>query len=86
MVAQVALHVDDFLHAGEELFKSTVSKKLSEVFKMGKTEEKKFKYVGFNIEQKKNGIIIDMKDYADEKIELFNVFPDRSKDQDADLS
>ena len=49
---------------------------------MGKTEEKKFKYVDFNIEQKPEGIYIDQNDFAEEKIEVFDVNPDRSKNQD----
>ena len=82
----IVLHVDDFLHAGENSFENTVSEKLTKVYKMGKVEEKKFRYVGFDIEQKSEGIYIDQSHYAEEKIEVFDVSPDRSKDQEAELT
>ena len=40
---------------------------------MGKTEQKVFKYVGFDLEQKEDGIRVSMKSYAEEKIDIFDV-------------
>ena len=34
--------MDDFLHAGNEMFEKDVTEKLSEIFEMEKIEEKKF--------------------------------------------
>ena len=45
---------------------------------MGKTEQKSFKYVGFTIEQTNEGIFVSQKDFADEKIEIFDVQPERA--------
>ena len=53
---------------------------------MGKVEEKKFTYVGFDIEQKEAGITIDQSEYAKEKIENIIIDPERAKNQDDDLS
>ena len=69
LIGIIATHVDDFIHAGNEVFRSTVTKKLAEIFKMGKTEARKFKYVGYELEQLREGIIISQKEYA-EKMEI----------------
>ena len=86
MIGIIVLHVDDFLHAGNKLFEKTVSEKLADVYTMGKVEEKKFTYVGFDIEQKEEGITIDQSHYAREKIEIITIDPDRAKNQDEALS
>ena len=86
LVGMIVLHVDDFLHAGNDYFRSKVSKKLEDIFTMGKTEQKVFKYVGFNICQGEEGIQVSMKDYAEEKVEIFDVDPDRALHQEDDLT
>ena len=53
---------------------------------MGKTEQKVFKYVGFDIEQKEDGIRVSMKSYAEEKIDIFDVNPGRAMRQEDDLT
>ena len=53
---------------------------------MGKVEEKKFTYVGFDIEQKEAGITIDKSQYAKEKIENIVTDPERAKIQKSALS
>ena len=85
LIGIIATHVDDFIHAGNEVFRSTVTTKLAEIFKMGKTEAKKFKYVGYELEQLEQGIIISQREYA-EKIEILDINPSRLKAQDVELS
>lgn len=57
-------HIDDFLHAGDDSFEKEVMVPLKERFEMGKMEEKSFVYVGFQISQEKNGIMLDQSDYV----------------------
>ena len=45
---------------------------------MGKTEKGKFKYVGMEIEQTKEGIILSQQEYVD-SLERINLKPERSK-------
>ena len=85
LIGLVGLHVDDFIHAGSREFKETVSNKLELNFKMGKTEQKKFKYVGYEIEQDQRGVKISQQEYAD-NLEIFDVNPKTAKDQDRDLT
>ena len=59
-------HIDDFLHAGSDVFEQKVMVPLRERFEVGKLEEKSFSYVGFQIYQDENGIILDQNDYVQE--------------------
>ena len=85
LIGIIATHVDDFIHAGNEVFRITVTKKLAEIFKMGKTEAKRFKYVGYDLEQLKEGIKISQREYA-EKLEIPEIDPSRLKAQDDELT
>ena len=85
LIGIIATHVDDFIHAGNEKFRATVTKKLAEVFKMGKTEKQKFKYVGYELEQISDGVKVSQKEYAD-KVKLLEVNPARLKAHDEDLT
>ena len=58
----ICCHVDDFLHAGDLSFEKLV-KRLRARFSAGRVEEKAFKYVGFQIEQLPNSIVLDHSDY-----------------------
>ena len=62
----MACHIDDFLHAGDEDFESTCMKPLRHRFLAGKLEEGKFKYVGFQKQQNRDGIIIDQSEYVED--------------------
>ena len=55
-------HVDDFLHAGDLRFEKLMER-LRARFSAGKVEEKAFKYIGFQIEQLPNSIVLDHSDY-----------------------
>ena len=86
LIGIIVLHVDDFLHAGSDDFRSKVSRKLEEIFTMGKTEQKVFKYVGFDIEQEEDGVRVSMKNYTEEKIEIFDIDPGRALQQEENLT
>ena len=54
----ICCHVDDFLHSGDMYFETFIQK-LRQRFYAGKVEEKVFRYIGFKVEQRENGIILD---------------------------
>ena len=86
LLGLIALHVDDFLHAGTETFKLKVVKKLHETFKMGSITEKKFTYTGFDLEQETGHVRVSQDKYTTEKIEVFDVKPDRARNPTAELT
>ena len=51
LTGMVAVHVDDFLWAGNDEFKSTIISSLRNTFTVGKEETNCFKYLGLNITQ-----------------------------------
>ena len=53
----ICFHVDDFLHAGDELLDSVMSK-LRKRFSTRKVEEKCFDYIGFKVIQDSDSILI----------------------------
>ena len=57
LVGIVCVHVDDLLMAGNEIFKNSVSSKLFKLFKFSKIENRKFKYLGCEIEKGSEGDI-----------------------------
>ena len=61
----VCVFVDDVIGAGNASFKSKVMDGLKEKFSIGKIEEGLFRYVGTNIEQKSNEVLIDQEHYID---------------------
>ena len=67
------VHVDDLLHAGTKRFGKEVVEPLKKKFKMGKTEEKEFTYVGLEIKQDKGGIEVAQRKYVQEKIKTIDV-------------
>ena len=59
----ICCHVDDFLHAGDLRF-DQLMEKLRARFSAGEVEEKKFRYIGFQIEQLPDSIVLDHSDYV----------------------
>ena len=59
----ICCHVDDFLHAGDLRF-DQLMEKLRARFSAGKVVEKKFRYIGFQIEQLPDSIVLDHSDYV----------------------
>lgn len=57
--------MDDFLHAGDDIFEETIMNMLRQRFLAGKVEEGNFKYIGFQIKQSENGILLDHSAYMD---------------------
>lgn len=78
-------HVDDFLYAGNEFFKSTVIAVLPEKFEVGKQETTVFTYTGFKISQGKGSIVLDQRDYV-AKLQVEPISADRMKQKDCSLS
>ena len=64
LIGIVALHVDDFLHAGSTYFNTVILPQLMACFKVGKSESKEFMYTGFYLKQDSTGIVIDQHKYV----------------------
>ena len=56
--------VDDILHLGLYSFDEGVMKPLKEAFYFGSEEEEKFRYMGLNMEQTADGIIVNQDHYV----------------------
>ena len=85
LIGLICVHVDDFIHCGTSEFKESVIEELIKIFKMGKTESGSFKYVGFEIKQKDEGIEIDQSEYA-ANLEIFDIEPGRAKNSNEPLT
>ena len=55
----VFLHVDDFLHMGNNYFESSIIQGRRSKYNIGKYEERSFVYTGLNIQELREGITID---------------------------
>ena len=67
-------HIDDFLHAGNNTFEEDIMQKLRCRFVAGKLMEKDFSYVGFQVKQTDDGVIIDQSQYInDMKVPVVSV-------------
>lgn len=63
IIGILMLHVDDFIFIGTQEFHNTLISPICETFKVGKEEEKSFKYVGLNILHSNAGLKISQNDY-----------------------
>ena len=63
LIGIVALHVDDFLHCGNEYFNKVIMTKVLSIFKVGKSETRDFMYTGFRIRQDNKSIKVDQEKY-----------------------
>lgn len=61
----IAVHVDDFLWAGNDDFYELTIQKLNDTFTIGKEESKSFKYLGINVTHNSTGIEFTQTDYID---------------------
>ena len=77
LVGIVASHVDDFLHSGTDMFEKVVLDRLRERFLAGKVEGTAFRYVGFDVSQDEEGIIMDHSNYM-AKLESGAIDPNRA--------
>ncbi len=64
LIGFVALHVDDFLHGGNEYFNKKIMPQLMEDFKVGKSEAREFLYTGIRIRQYDDHIKADQDKYT----------------------
>ena len=60
----ICVYVDDFLWAGTKAFEDNVISKVRDMFLIGGSECKSFKYIGLNIQTFENGIHVDQCHYA----------------------
>ena len=59
----LACHVDDFIFGGSDLFEEKVINKLKEKFQISQKENQAFKYIGLEVKQTDQEIIIQQKKY-----------------------
>ena len=81
----IGLHVDDFLHAGNESFNRKIIKNVMCEFMVGKNEKQNFAYTGFLFSQKQSGIHIDQNHYT-ENLEVTPIDAQRALNKNAELS
>ena len=61
----IGLHVDDFIHCGNDFFNKKVLPSVMKEFTVGKSESHAFMYTGFMINQDEEGITLDQTAYVD---------------------
>ena len=83
----VACHVDDFSHAGTELFnRMIIEGAICRRFIIASKERRVFKYIGFNIHQNNDGsMTLDQSDYVND-LEVVSVSSERKQHSEVDLS
>ena len=59
----IVSHIDDFLHAGSKKFYDEVLTPLCHRFRAGSQHSEHFKYVGYQIDQRSDGVIINQEKY-----------------------
>ena len=80
LIGIIGTHIDDFIHCGKEGFDEEVMNRLRKRFTPGKLEEGSFTYVGFEIEQHPEGILMSQDNYIEE-LRAFHIKPEREKGQ-----
>ena len=75
------MHVDDFLWGGTEWFENCIVAKVRNHFKVVEQNGNVFKYIGMNIEQQKNGVIVHQNEFC-KTLEAIQINPDRIKNKD----
>ena len=81
----IGLHVDDFLHAGDQNFDVTVIHEVNNEFKVGKNEKQNFIYTGFVFSQDTHGITVNQNSYV-ENVSIDPVDAKRAINKNAELS
>ena len=82
----ICLYVDDFLWAGETCFQNEVVEKLRDLFLVGKTASKSFKYIGLNIQNMSDGsITVDQFQYI-QSVKPVLISRERMNNKFSDLS
>ena len=60
----LSAHVDDFFWAGTKMFKEEILEKLTKTFKISSESQDSFKYLGIQVKQDGNKIILNQEAYA----------------------
>ena len=81
----IVCHVDDFLHAGTEMFEKNVIQKLVDTFQASRQESSNFVYVGMNVQQKNGQVVLSQEKYI-ESIETVTVQAARAKQKGSELN
>ena len=81
----IDLHVDDFIYCGANEWLLNVVETLKKIFKINKTVNGCFKYLGLNVVQTNNAIYVDHDVYIDE-LKYVKLKPDRASQKDELLS
>ena len=82
----ICLYVDDFLWVGDSIFKESIVDKLSEMFLIGSSASKAFKYIGLNIGEQSDGTTqVDQFDYA-HTLKPIEISHQRSRNKLSELS
>ena len=85
LIGVFALHVDDFLHAGNTEFENHYIPEIMKHFQVGKTEKACFTYTGFDLRQDEDGVFLDQGKFV-ENIEIPTLNASRMKDSSASLT
>ena len=78
-------HVDDFLDAGSEKFEKDILENVTKTFMIGSESEKEFRYIGINLTQNQEGVILDQAHYP-EGMSMHEFTADRKKEADENLT
>jgi hypothetical protein len=78
-------HIDDFLHGGSKQFDEQIMNNLRTHFLAGKLEEKNFTYVGIEIVQNADGILLSQNDYID-SMSTVTITPERARQKSEPLT
>ncbi len=78
-------HVDDFLHAGTEVFYQDVIQKVIDKYQISRQNHSNFTYVGYEVNQNDGGIVLSQDDYV-KAIEIGILPSCRSKSKGSELS
>ena len=78
-------HVDDVLHGGTDKFEEEVMKTVKSSFKFSSEESEQFRYVGMNMFQRDNGILINQDHYV-HSLELPDMEIARGQKSDEELN
>ena len=75
------MHVDDFLWAGTKWFENTIVGTIRNHFKIKKQHCNVFKYIGMNIEQGEDGVVVHQDDYC-KTLQAIELHSSRLKNKD----
>ena len=85
LIGVIVSHVDDFVYCGTVVWHKKVIHSLFKTFDIRETHRGSFKYIGLNVIQTNEGIIIDQQVYVDE-LESIDITAERAKQRYAPLT